>query len=370
MLRFLYRELVTRKTDGTDIARPGAARPSPRGLKLYTDDHCTSTRQPRHLRNNFALDTGGISQTRYRADITRRCTGNHPHSGQITVQFCVDIRAQILQRISTTPGHGTEDTALSLLASRKNGANPSELIRVQRPAGGWSEFTSIGPPSAFHTALALLALRPYPAWVMKGAADSGFQWLSELRGRESHWLWQWKFRLFDRQVQFDPSKSGWPWVPDTVSWVGPTALSILAYRAWRQQSARLVSAENMLLDRACPQGGWNAGNSVVFGVSLDPHPDFTAMAVLALRDSIHAQKAIVRRSLDYLANRFDASLSAYSLAWALMALAAYDHAAADHLRTRLEQAVMFKASERPNRILGLAALALEEPCYTFREPTR
>jgi len=244
------------------------------------------------------------------------------------------------------------------------------LIRGQRAAGGWSEFTNIGPPSAFHTALSLLALRRYPTSMTQGAVDSGFQWLSKLRGRESHWLWQWKFRLFDRQVQFDPSKSGWPWVPDTVSWVGPTALSILAYRAWRQQSARLVSAEGMLLDRVCPQGGWNAGNSIVFGVSLDPHPDFTAMAVLGLRDSIHAQKQIVRRSLDFLANRFDASLSPYSLAWALMALAAYDHAGADHLRSRLEHAVMFRVNELPNRSLTLAALALEEPCYTFREPTR
>ncbi len=37
----------------------------------------------------------------------------------------------------------------------------------------------------------------------------------------------------------------------------------------------------MLLDRVCPGGGWNAGNGVVYGVALAPHPDDTAIALLA-----------------------------------------------------------------------------------------
>ena len=41
------------------------------------------------------------------------------------------------------------------------------------------------------------------------------------------------FRLFDRQVRFDSAKSGWPWTLGTVSWVAPTALSILAFRTRR-----------------------------------------------------------------------------------------------------------------------------------------
>jgi hypothetical protein len=35
----------------------------------------------------------------------------------------------------------------------------------------------------------------------------------------------------------------------------------------------------MLLDRMCPGGGWNAGNSVVYGVPLTPHIDATANLV-------------------------------------------------------------------------------------------
>ena len=278
------------------------------------------------------------------------------------------IRSQILRQLSTASSHGTEDAALSLLARRNSGADPSALTGIQHRSGAWSEFQNIGPLSAFHTALALLAIRPFQTASVDRAAERAFGWLSELRGRESHWLWQWKFRLFDRQVRFDPSKSGWPWMPDTVSWVAPTALSILAFRAWRRESARVAAGADMLLDRACPQGGWNAGNSVVFGVSLDPHPDFTAMAVLALRDSIHDRETIVRQSLDYLATRLNSSLAPYSLAWARIALSAYGHPGADHLRSQLELGVAPRIHELPHRVLAIAALALEEPPYAFEGP--
>ena len=293
------------------------------------------------------------------------CSGEI-QNGVINVHFCVDIRSQILQRLSATPLHGIEDTALALLALRNTGADPSQLIHTQRSSGSWSEFPNAGPPTAFHTALALLALRAFPR-PPRASADLGFQWLSGVRGRESHWLWQWRFRLFDRQVQFDPKKSGWPWVPGTVSWVAPTALSMLAHRAWRRDSPRLASATAMLLDRACRQGGWNAGNSVVFGVSLEPQPDFTAMALLALRDSPYARGSLADRSLDYLARRFEASPATYSLAWASIALAAYGHPDADRPRNQLETAVSVRINEVPPRILALAALALEEPPYAFRE---
>jgi len=279
----------------------------------------------------------------------------------------VAVRSQILERLKALPSQGTEDVALSLLALRNSGADPAPLLRQQHSSGAWGAIPNVDLPNAYHTALALLALRPYQLSPVRDAADRAFAWLSELRGRESHWLWQWKFRLFDRQVRFDPSKSGWPWVPGTVSWVAPTALAMLAFRAWRRESPRVAAGADMLLDRACPQGGWNAGNPEVFGVELDPHPDFTTMAVLALRDSDHGREAIVRRSLDYLAARLSTSLSPYSLAWALMALSAYCHEGATRLRGQLEAGTASRIWVLPPRVLAVAALALEEPAFTFEE---
>ena len=244
------------------------------------------------------------------------------------------------------------------------------MLGKQHRSGAWSALPNIDPLSAFHTALTLLAIRPFQTTAVRRAAGRAFEWLSELRGLESHWLWQWKFRLFDRQVRFDPLKSGWPWVPDTVSWVAPTALSIVAFRAWRRESTRTAPAIAMLLDRACHKGGWNAGNSVVFGVALDPHPDFTAMALLALRNGSPGNEVLLRRSLDYLGTRLEGSSSPYSLAWAVMALSAHGHQGVDHLKNRLERSATAKVDQLPHRVLALVALALEDIPYTFQEPSR
>ena len=79
----------------------------------------------------------------------------------MSVESCVTIRSQILQRLTTTSGHGIEDAALSLLALRNSGADPHALLGTQHRSGAWSALPNIEPPSAFHTALALLAIRPF-----------------------------------------------------------------------------------------------------------------------------------------------------------------------------------------------------------------
>jgi hypothetical protein len=147
-------------------------------------------------------------------------------------------------------------------------------------------------------------------------------------GRESDWLWKWKFRTADRHVRFDPDKFGWPWFPDTVSWVVPTAFSLLALKqfpcscsSFARAPFRVGRGIEMLLDRACPGGGWNAGNGVVYGTPVAPHPDDTAIALLALTD--HRQETVVQRGLQYLEHAALNLNAPWSLAWAILALAAY-----------------------------------------------
>lgn len=274
----------------------------------------------------------------------------------------MQLRDEILGRLGTPTT--VEDAALTLLALRRVG-RPEALINAQHSSGAWPAIFHVGLPSVYHTALALLALREFDTSLAQGAADRAFRWLTSIQGREAHWLWQWKFRLFDRQVRFDPSKYGWPWIPDTVSWVAPTALSILAFRCWGRSSPRLKPAADMLLDRACAAGGWNAGNSMVFGVNLDPHPDFTAMAVLALYAVRPQGQSQVKTSLDYLAARLREATSPYSLAWGVVALSAYAHDGTHRLRNQLEEWTRAKLNTLPNRVLALAALSLEDPPYTF-----
>lgn len=83
----------------------------------------------------------------------------------------------------------------------------------------------------------------------------------------------------------------------------PVAASSLPRRSASAAESLSQALSQVGLDRACPGGGWNAGNSVAFGVPLDPHPDFTAMALLALRPFEDDRNPIISRALDYLSTR-------------------------------------------------------------------
>jgi hypothetical protein len=84
---------------------------------------------------------------------------------------------------------------------------------------------------------------------------------------------------------------------------------------------RIDIGTQMLLDRMCPGGGWNAGNGVAFGVPYSPYIDATAIALLALAG--HEKEPGVKTSVAWLVYRLPGCPSPYSLAWGVLALAAY-----------------------------------------------
>jgi hypothetical protein len=116
----------------------------------------------------------------------------------------------------------------------------------------------------------------------------------------------------------------------------------------------------MLLDRMCPGGGWNAGNSVVYGVPLTPHIDATSLAVAALRFQYHLPE--VRQSLSWLLGA--QCSSAYSLAWKILALRSYLEVRSDvgpaleEARAQLVGLVQEPAQIADNSTLALSILAL------------
>jgi hypothetical protein len=104
------------------------------------------------------------------------------------------------------------------------------------------------------TSLAVTALRDLVPAIT--ARLQGFHWLLNCAGKESNWFWKWKFRTADRHVRFDPDKYDWPWFPDTVSWVVPTAFAILALKqlacscgGLEHVAARINLGIQMLFDR-------------------------------------------------------------------------------------------------------------------------
>src|SRR6266705_5135562 len=127
------------------------------------------------------------------------------------------------------------------------------LLRTKNPDQSWPAFEGDDPEGCWVTSLSLIALRFVHAPSLP--TDNPIQWLLDNKGREGHWLWKWKFRTVDRQVQFDPGKYGWSWFPGTVSWVIPTAISVIALKQAERATARIELGTEMLLDRTCPQGG-------------------------------------------------------------------------------------------------------------------
>jgi len=223
-----------------------------------------------------------------------------------------------------------EPTCLALLALRWD-SSPARalglefLLRMQNPNGSWPAFGGDDSEGSGLTALAVIALINNGEMALQ--TERGVEWLLRLKGRESHWLWRWKFETTDTHVRFDPNKFGWPWQPGTCSWVIPTALSIIALKQGfvcckpEQVSFRIRRGEEMLLDRACPAGGWNAGNGVVYGVPLAPHLDDTAVALLALGGE--QRYGPIASALDWLERTAENWPAPWSLAWSILALDAY-----------------------------------------------
>ena len=262
------------------------------------------------------------------------------------------------------PTAGIETTCYALMALRGGrGSAPRKaieaLLRTQNRDGSWPAFEGDDPEGCWTTSLAAITLRfmqspPAPV-------EKALRWLLSNQGREGHWFWNWKFRTVDRRVRFDPDKYGWPWFPGTLSWVVPTAFSLItlkqAFPCCRTEhvAKRIRLGTEMFVDRACPGGGWNAGNGMVFGAALNAHIDTTAIAFMALTGE---DTPAAHQALDWLREAFGDCSSAYSLAWSALAFLTDKDRAADLCIARLYKALSSDHSIFSTETLSLAAIAI------------
>ena len=170
------------------------------------------------------------------------------------------------------------------------------------------------PASYWPTPLAILAWQNSPACQV--AQTRAVHFLLDTTG--SHFP-----RKMDAPWAHDTSLKGWSWIEATHSWVEPTAMGVMALRAaGHVQHDRVREAVRMLLDRQLPHGGWNAGNTRMFGRELHPNPEGTGAALASLASQVEQKN--VARSLDYLQGEVDRLRTPISLGWALLGLAAWD----------------------------------------------
>jgi hypothetical protein len=130
-------------------------------------------------------------------------------------------------------------------------------------------------------------------------------------------------------IRQDQSLQAWPWIDQTFSWVEPTAWALLALKKALRVGAESSSAidarihvgERLLVDRACRQGGWNYGNSNVYGQELWPYVPTTALGLIAMQD--RRTEAVVGAALQSLQKDSQTERSAVALALAAICLRIY-----------------------------------------------
>ena len=137
-----------------------------------------------------------------------------------------------------------------------------------------------------------------------------------------------------------------------------SALSILFSAGVTSTKRYWVTSDERrrLLDRTCVDGGWNSGNSVVYGVPLRPHVEATAIALLALQDERRTET--IQRSLAWLKQQATVINSCSSLAWCILTLFVYQESV-EPLKNKLATIMGDGRDIRNNATLATALLALK-----------
>jgi hypothetical protein len=244
------------------------------------------------------------------------------------------------------------------------------LAHSQLKNGAWPAFIPDTEPS-WATSLALITFSILAD--TSPARDRAVDWALTDKGKEGSWFWRYKFH-FDRAVQFRPELYGWPWIEGACSWVIPTALMMVALKQFvyckprAEVSTRLRLGAQMLLDRSCRGGGWNAGNSVVYGIPLAAHVESTAIALLGLQGE--SDHPAIRAGMAWLEKQAMAERGIASLCWTVLCLAAYGRDFEIIQRRVVEQLGNTPELPSNNATLALALLALrcEQMIHPFIVP--
>lgn len=195
----------------------------------------------------------------------------------------------------------------------------------QNPDGGWRPAAEV---ELSHAATALSVTAAMARGERDGQARRGVEWLLGTTGNESE--------MYKRVIlsvgkvfgmvedQRDFSLKGWPWKPDTASWVEPTSHALVALRQAaasgltidsKELRQRVRLGEGMLLDVRSKDGGWNYGNRTARGEDLRSYPETTAIALIGLQG-----RAGLGGSIDLAKKMLGETASPLARAWLTIAM--------------------------------------------------
>jgi hypothetical protein len=261
-------------------------------------------------------------------------------------------------------GSSVEATALACLGlwSCQGHSSPEARPEVIQHGADWLQSLQKADGS-----LGIAPPLPTPCWATPYAILlwNALDVHAAARRRAAAWLLQQKGNpiaidpaFVGSVVGHDTTLVGWPWIDGTHSWLEPTAMAILALdREGLAHHPRVTEGVRVVLNRALASGGWNYGNTSVFGRQLRPQPGPTGLALLAL--AAHASKGRPRSvdpAIAYLLRTLPDVRAPISLAWGVLGLRAWNAtpaAAADWLSESYAQ-----YTGRPDVAAGLSLLLL------------
>lgn len=210
----------------------------------------------------------------------------------------------------------TDATAWSLIFLRAVGWKPEAVaaasiwLRAQQSTDGRVSLASDYPQAWWPTPLAIWAWLSDPEAAT--AREAACHFLLSHRGEVVGF----------HPGKINPALRGWNYIAGTFSWVEPTALAVAVLsRAGYREAAAVQEGLELLMDRQLPDGGWNYGNTIVFGNQLRPAPEYTGMALWALAGQV--EPSLVQVSLGYLHRILPETLTPLALGWGILALAAW-----------------------------------------------
>lgn len=203
------------------------------------------------------------------------------------------------------------------------------LLSLQHADGGWG-IAAMDAESGWMTAWAVRALADFPE--ADAAMRRGADWLIENAGlvvRDES-----ARAKINELFKIDSTLRGWGWQRGDASWVHPTALAILALVAAGQADhSRTHAGVQYLLDRACPDGGWNIGNPWMLGKKIPATIQDTSVALLALRSvGVTEDEGRRTKALHYLRDALTRAQTSAELVWGIYALKSWKVEMSDALQ--------------------------------------
>jgi len=159
------------------------------------------------------------------------------------------------------------------------------IRRLRRSDGGWAPCAEVGPSTWVTALVALLPPEQLGEQLHRGA----IAWLLDSEGRETTTVYRIRQWLLGAPSSPDQQFPGWPWMPGTAAWVGPTSLAILALQKNQERRdlpaarERIGKGQTFLLRHMCQGGGWNHGGINALGYASQAYPETTGIALAALR---------------------------------------------------------------------------------------